>query len=76
MMKTTEEAVVNHLKNCPLALILSAKHTAWMFLGSVRFLVTRWRLSEFGFDLVAEGESLINGLTGIHTNQSSQREQE
>jgi AcrR family transcriptional regulator len=73
IMKNTESAVIEHLTRFPIGRIIPVKHAAWMFLGSVRFLVTRWRLSGFSFDLVAEGSSFIDTLTGIYSGNSEQR---
>ncbi|MBL8027698.1 MAG: TetR/AcrR family transcriptional regulator [Fibrobacteres bacterium] len=73
IMKNTESAVIEHLNRLPIGQIIPVKYAAWMFLGSVRFLVTRWRLSGFSFDLVAEGSSFIDTLTGIHSGNSEER---
>ncbi len=37
---------------------LDPKHLAMLILGPLRLLVTRWRISNYGFDLVQEGEKL------------------
>ena len=75
IMSETESAVIRHLNKFPIARIMPVKHVAWVFLGSVRFLVTRWRLSGFAFDLVTEGTSFINTLNGFNSSGIEQREQ-
>lgn len=69
IMKKTESAVIVHLKHFPSLCLPSVKHTAWLFLGSVRFLVTRWRVSGFSFDLKNEGAVFIDELTCLHTDR-------
>jgi hypothetical protein len=38
------------------------EHLALMTLGSLRLLVTRWRLTGYGFDLVAAGTELAESV--------------
>ena len=39
-----------------------AENIAYMFLGSLRLLVTTWRLSSFSFDLPEEGKVVVRNL--------------
>ncbi|MBD3240618.1 MAG: TetR family transcriptional regulator, partial [Chitinivibrionales bacterium] len=39
-----------------------AEHLTIVIMGSLRFIVTRWRLSEHSFDLVAEGQRFWRSL--------------
>jgi len=41
-----------------------------MVMGSIRLLVTRWRLSGYAFDLKKEGGIMISSLRTILTKQS------
>jgi len=41
---------------------LPAEDMAYVFLGSIRFLVTTWRLSGFQYDLLAKGRSMKSTL--------------
>ncbi len=41
---------------------LSAKQVAFILTGALRLIVTQWRLSEFQFDLVAEGRNVWQTL--------------
>ena len=41
------------------------EHMAWMFLGSVRLLVTRWRLADFGFDLKGYAQELLKTISSL-----------
>jgi len=40
-------------------------HLAHMFLGSLRLLATRWRLSGFNYSLATKGQKLINDLINL-----------
>lgn len=40
----------------------NARYLAFMFQGSLRLLVTRWRLSQYNFHLKKEGEQVLNVL--------------
>lgn len=67
-------AIMNTVEGRILALIRSAKgrtecrndvpakDLARVVMGSLRFLVTRWRLSDYGFDLEKEGAALWQSL--------------
>ncbi|MFP4164740.1 MAG: hypothetical protein ACLFVE_12220, partial [Chitinispirillaceae bacterium] len=61
-MYGTEQTVTGHLSQSSLSRTLPAQHICWMLLGAIRFLVTRWRLSEFSFDLEAEGGAFLDNL--------------
>lgn len=39
-----------------------AEHISLMIMGTLRLLVTRWRLSNFQFDLVAEAENIWDSI--------------
>ena len=41
------------------------EHMAHMLLGSMRLLVTRWRLSGFSFDIVEAGKGLISDILSL-----------
>ncbi len=41
------------------------EHIAWMFLGSVRLLVTRWRLADFSFDLKMNAQELLKTISSL-----------
>lgn len=41
---------------------IDKNHLAIMFLGSLRLLVKKWRLSNFSFDIVKESENIWNSL--------------
>ncbi len=43
----------------------SAEHLTTVVMGSLRFIVTRWRLSDHAFDLVAEGKEFWNSLAAL-----------
>ncbi|MDX9703833.1 MAG: TetR/AcrR family transcriptional regulator [Candidatus Auribacterota bacterium] len=44
---------------------LNAKHIAIMILGTLRLLVTRWRMEQYSFDLVAEGKNLWRTIVSL-----------
>ena len=44
---------------------IDKEQLASLAMGSMRLLVTRWRLSGFAFDLIAEGETLIGALRNL-----------
>lgn len=76
IMTATEQAMVTHLEQFSLPAAVSAKHITWMYLGAVRFLVARWRLTGFSFDLVSEGESFINEVSTLSTYASTLQRKE
>jgi len=41
------------------------EHMFMMIMGALRLLVTRWRASDFRFDLLAEGEKLWNSIEAL-----------
>lgn len=41
------------------------EHIAWMFLGSIRLLVTRWRLADFRFDLKMNAQELLKTISSL-----------
>lgn len=73
IMLRTQTAMIAHLSRVPMARFLPIEHTAWMFLGSMRFLVARWRMSNFGFNLESEGKSFMKNLMKIpaHTERQA-----
>ncbi len=48
---------------------ISAGHLAIMIIGSLRLLVTRWRLSRFSFDLEVEGTKLWKSIERLVKNK-------
>lgn len=54
---------------------MPAQQLSWLLLGSLRFFVTRWRLSHFGFDLCEEGEQFIDNLLTLISNQNEGEQQ-
>lgn len=50
---------LHYLPNAPV------EHVSWMFLGSVRLLVTRWRLADFGFDLRRNAQELLKTISNL-----------
>lgn len=74
IMESTENSIVSHLNNFPITRFIPTKHLAWILLGSVRFLVTRWRLSGFDFDLKTEGEAVINNIMNFHPTIGNKKE--
>jgi AcrR family transcriptional regulator len=44
---------------------ISAEHMAHMLLGSMRLLITRWRLANFSFDIRESGEKLISDILSL-----------
>jgi len=48
---------------------ISERHLATMIIGSLRLLVTRWRLSRFSFDLEVEGVDLWKSIERLATQQ-------
>ncbi len=42
-----------------------AKHMAWMVMGTMRMLVTRWRMSGYSFDLAREGRQVFEYIRNI-----------
>lgn len=69
IIEEIEEAIIQHIRLLPQVRELPPKHVAWMFLGSVRFLVTRWRLQQFDFSLMDEGKPLLHSLCQLfHMN--------
>jgi hypothetical protein len=36
-----------------------------MLLGSLRLMVTRWRLDNFSFDIVKKGEKIVNSIISL-----------
>lgn len=67
--ESTQAAMIFHLNHFPIPKVLPVEQMVWMLMGSVRFLVARWRLSDFGFDLEKEGKSFIKNLIKLHTNK-------
>jgi TetR/AcrR family fatty acid metabolism transcriptional regulator len=41
------------------------KHMAWMVMGTMRMLITRWRISGYSFDLVREGQQVFDYIRKI-----------
>lgn len=62
LMDQLEKLIVSHVHKMLKTEKIPQKHMAWMFIGSVRFLVTRWRLSGHSFSLQKEGVSLLRSL--------------
>jgi len=44
---------------------ISSRNLSVMIMGSLRLLVTRWRLSAFAFDLEKEGLELWHSIKGL-----------
>jgi len=51
---------------------LDEDQLALIAMGSMRLLVTRWRLSKFDFDLVEEGERLLATIRQVLQGETSQ----
>ena len=66
IMDAVEKALVDHVRKLSLQRHLPPRHVAWMFLGSIRLLVTRWRLGGYAFGLCQEGEALLDSLCHLH----------
>jgi AcrR family transcriptional regulator len=49
---------------------MSDKSMTIIFMGAIRLIVTQWRLSGFSFDLIKEGEVLLNDIEKLLTNQT------
>ena len=49
---------------------MSDKSMTLIFMGAIRLIVTQWRLSGFSFDLLKEGEVLLNDIEKLLTNQA------
>jgi AcrR family transcriptional regulator len=49
---------------------MSDKSMTLIFMGAIRLIVTQWRLSGFSFDLIKEGEVLLNDIEKLLTNQA------
>lgn len=49
---------------------MSDKSMTFIFMGAIRLIVTQWRLSGFSFDLIKEGEVLLNDIEKLLTNQA------
>ena len=47
---------------------LPAKQLAFIMTGSLRLIVTQWRLSEFNFDLIEEGQKIWNTIESMVKN--------
>ncbi|HHX15600.1 MAG TPA: TetR/AcrR family transcriptional regulator [Fibrobacter sp.] len=62
LMDQLEKLIVSHVHKITKTDKIPQKHMAWMFIGSIRFLVTRWRLAEHSFSLQKEGVSLLRSL--------------
>jgi TetR/AcrR family fatty acid metabolism transcriptional regulator len=45
-------------------------HLASIFMGSMRFTVLKWRLNDYRFDLINEGNSLWNTVNKLMTTQA------
>lgn len=71
--ESTQAAMVSHLNHFPIAKVLPVEQLVWMLMGSVRFLVARWRLSDFGFDLEKEGKPFIKNLMKLHANKENEK---
>jgi len=48
-----------------ITLKVDKKELVRIIIGSIRYTVTRWRLSNFEFDLIAEGQLLLNGFNDL-----------
>jgi len=71
IMDYVEKSLCEHAASLKLEKSIPPRHVAWMFLGSVRLLVTRWRLSRFGFSLTSEGAEMLGSLCHLfHLNVS------
>lgn len=44
---------------------ISIEETIYIIIGSMRYLVTRWRLDGHNFDLIASGRKLLENLKGL-----------
>jgi len=44
---------------------IPAEQLAIMVIGSLRFIVTRWRLKDFSFNLIEEGERLTESMAAV-----------
>ena len=65
MMEKTQNDINSQLEALKINAFLPTEHITWMLLGSVRFLVAKWRLSNFDFDLSHEGKSFASNLLKI-----------
>lgn len=65
IMKIAEEsiiAIINSSEKKEYRTDIPPKEIALILMGSFRLLVTQWRLSEYGFNLVVEGRKLCDSL--------------
>jgi TetR/AcrR family fatty acid metabolism transcriptional regulator len=74
IMKINEEILSTLLlKGQAMGLIrkdMSNKSMTFVFMGTLRLFVTQWRLSEFSFDLIKEGDLLLSDIEKLLTNQA------
>lgn len=49
---------------------MSDKSMTLIFMGAIRLIVTQWRLSGFSFDLIKEGEVLLNDIEKLLTKKA------
>jgi len=72
MMKKNEEKLINVLtygqSKGDIRTDLDAKQLSLIIIGSFRFLVTKWHLTDYAFDLESEVEELLNSLERIITH--------
>lgn len=75
IMKKTQKDINKQLEALKINIFLPTEHITWMLLGSVRFLVAKWRLSNFDFDLSREGEAFTSNLLKIIPYRSEEGEE-
>ena len=46
------------------------KELVRMIIGSIRYTVTKWRLTHFEFDLIQDGQNLLDGMKKLIKNES------
>lgn len=65
IMEQTQKEINTQLRTLKTTSCLPVEHITWMLLGSIRFLVAKWRLSGFNFDLCNEGGAFTSNLLKI-----------
>ena len=72
IMKKVEKDLNGQLKAIEIRSPLPTEQITSMLLGSIRFLVAKWRLSNFNFDLCVEGDSFTSNLLKLIPSPASE----
>ena len=65
--KMVESIIVSGQADGSIRKDVDASSLVSFFMGGMRFTILRWRLNEYSYDLIEEGEKLWNGVNSIMT---------